>query len=81
MLTYQANYIMQILACVDKENAVAFKKKVVSAELYGGSGSVIDICISEKERIKSFFCKFTNCFLQNRNRTKIKNNTDTSSKY
>jgi hypothetical protein len=42
---------MQILACVEKENAVDFKKKVISAELLGGSGSVIDVCIAEKEKM------------------------------
>jgi hypothetical protein len=34
--TDQANWIIQILACVEKENAVDFKKKVISAELLGG---------------------------------------------
>ncbi len=48
--TNQANWIIQILACVEKENAAEFKKKVISAELLGGS--VIDVCISEKEKME-----------------------------
>ncbi len=49
--TNQANWIIQILACVEKENAAEFKKKVISAELLGGSGSVLDVCIADKEKM------------------------------
>jgi hypothetical protein len=48
----QANWIMQILSTVQKEDSENFKQKVISFELLGGSGSVVDVWIEEGEKMK-----------------------------
>ena len=48
----QANWIIQILSAVQKEDSKLFKQKVISSELLGGAGSVIDVWIDEKDKMK-----------------------------
>lgn len=48
----QANWVMQILSTVQKEDKKMFKEKVVSAELLGGAGSVVDVWIEDEEKMK-----------------------------
>ncbi len=50
--TNQANWIIQILSCVEKEDTVGFKKKVISTDLLGGAGSVVDVWIDDKEKME-----------------------------
>lgn len=50
----QANCIIQILSSIENEDTVKFEKKVVSAELLGGSGSVIDVWIDDEIKMKRF---------------------------
>ncbi|SNZ01236.1 hypothetical protein [Flagellimonas pacifica] len=45
----QANWMMQILSTVDKEDQEGFKSKVISAELLGGAGSVVDVYLDDEE--------------------------------
>lgn len=48
----QANCIMQILSTIQNENKEGFKQKVISAELLGGSGSVVDVWIEDEKKMK-----------------------------
>jgi hypothetical protein len=48
----QANWIMQILSVVQEEDQRKFKDKVISAELLGGAGSVIDVWIEDQKKMK-----------------------------
>lgn len=48
----QANWVMQILSTVQKEDKEMFKEKVISAELLGGAGSVVDVWIEDEEKMK-----------------------------
>lgn len=50
----QAECIIQILSSVQKEDSKTFEKKILSAELLGGSGSVVDIWISDENKMKKF---------------------------
>ena len=50
--TAQANWIKEILFTVQKEDPNLFKQKVISAELLGGAGSVVDVWIEEEEEMK-----------------------------
>ena len=50
--TAQADYIKDILFAVQKEDREMFKRKVISAELLGGAGSVIDVWIEEDNKMK-----------------------------
>lgn len=50
----QANWIMQILSSVHKEDSEMFKQKVISTELLGGAGSVVDVWVEEDEKMKRF---------------------------
>ncbi|MCF1749658.1 hypothetical protein [Mariniradius sediminis] len=50
--TAQANWILQILAAVENRDQEIFKKKVISSELLGGSGSVIDVWIEDEKKMK-----------------------------
>ena len=52
--TAQANWIMQILSSIQKEDKDLFKEKVISAELLGGAGSVVDAWIEDEEKMKRF---------------------------
>lgn len=45
----QANWIIQILSTVYKEDQEEFKSKVISAELLGGAGSVVDVYLEDKK--------------------------------
>jgi translation initiation factor 1 (eIF-1/SUI1) len=47
----QANWIKQILVTVQNEDAENFKKKVLSNDLLGGSGSVVDVWIEQGEKM------------------------------
>jgi molybdopterin-guanine dinucleotide biosynthesis protein len=48
----QANWVKQILSTVQKEDKDMFKEKVISAELLGGAGSVVDVWIEDEEKMK-----------------------------
>lgn len=48
----QANWIMQILSSIQNEDKEGFKQKVISAELLGGSGSVVDVWIEDEKKMK-----------------------------
>ena len=48
----QANWIIQILSTVKKGDSEMFKQKVISAELLGGSGSVVDVWIKEDAKME-----------------------------
>lgn len=48
----QANLIIQILSTIQNEDKEGFKQKVVSAELLGGSGSVVDVWIEDDKKMK-----------------------------
>tara|TARA_R110001592_G_scaffold17176_3_gene72853 strand:- start:6753 stop:7127 length:375 start_codon:yes stop_codon:yes gene_type:complete len=48
----QANWIIQILSTVKKGDSEMFKQKVISAELLGGSGSVVDVWIEEDAKME-----------------------------
>jgi len=50
--TGQANWIMQILAAVQQEDQGKFIDKVVSADLLGGAGSVVDVWIEDEKKMK-----------------------------
>lgn len=50
--TAQANWIMQILSAVQQEDKLKFKDKVISAELLGGAGSVVDVWIEDEKKMK-----------------------------
>ena len=47
---YQANWIIQILSTVYKEDKEGFINKVISAELLGGAGSVVDVYLEEDKK-------------------------------
>ncbi|WP_431162773.1 hypothetical protein [Flagellimonas beolgyonensis] len=48
--SYQANWIIQILSTVYKEDKEGFINKVISAELLGGAGSVVDVYLEEDKK-------------------------------
>jgi len=48
----QANWILQILSAVQKEDKEEFKQKVISDELLGGAGSVVDVWIEDEKKMK-----------------------------
>lgn|SRR5690554_995454 len=48
----QANWIMQILSTIQNEDKEEFKQKVISAELLGGAGSVVDVWIEDEKKMK-----------------------------
>ncbi|MCR9013810.1 hypothetical protein [Aquiflexum gelatinilyticum] len=48
----QANWIMQILSSIQNEDKEGFKQKVISADLLGGSGSVIDVWIEDENKME-----------------------------
>lgn len=48
----QANWIMQILSSIQNEDKERFKQKVISADLLGGSGSVIDVWIEDENKME-----------------------------
>ena len=48
----QANWIMQILSTVQNDDKELFKEKVISAELLGGAGSVVDVWIEDEDKMK-----------------------------
>ncbi|WP_305983608.1 hypothetical protein [Roseivirga thermotolerans] len=48
----QANWIMQILSAAQQEDQGKFKDKVISAELLGGAGSVVDVWIEDEKKMK-----------------------------
>lgn len=48
----QANWIKQILSAVLNEKQEEFKRKVISAELLGGAGSVVDVWIEDEDIMK-----------------------------
>ncbi|MCE7057248.1 hypothetical protein LZF95_21385 [Algoriphagus sp. AGSA1] len=50
--TTQAHWVIQILSAVQREDKDMFKAKVVSAELLGGAGSVVDVWIEDEEKMK-----------------------------
>lgn len=50
--SHQADWIMQILSSVQSENTKVFKEKVISVELLGGAGSVVDVWIEDKEKME-----------------------------
>jgi|SRR5690554_4335461 len=47
----QANWVMQILSTVQNEDKDMFKEKVISAELLGGAGSVVDVWIEDEAKM------------------------------
>ena len=59
----QANWILQILSAVQQEDQRKFKDKVISAELLGGAGSVVDVWIEDEEKMKRLD-SFINDFLE-----------------
>lgn len=59
----QANWILQILSAVQQEDQRKFKDKVISAELLGGAGSVVDVWIEDEEKMKRLD-SFINYFLE-----------------
>lgn len=50
--TTQANYLKQILASAINRDAELFKKLILSNELLGGAGSVIDCWIEDEEQMQ-----------------------------
>jgi hypothetical protein len=48
----QANWIIQILLTIQNEDKEDFKQKVISAELLGGAGSVVDVWIENEKKMK-----------------------------
>ena len=48
----QANWIKQILSAVELEDKNLFKERVISANLLGGAGSVVDVWIEDEEKQK-----------------------------
>ncbi len=50
--TIQADRIKEILFAVQKEDPELFEQKVISAELLGGAGSVVDVWIEKEEKMK-----------------------------
>jgi hypothetical protein len=59
----QANWILQILSAVQQEDQEKFKDKVISAELLGGAGSIVDVWIEDVEKMKRLD-SFMNNFLE-----------------
>ncbi|WP_299487713.1 hypothetical protein [uncultured Allomuricauda sp.] len=59
----QANWMMQILSTVYKEDQEGFKSKVISAELLGGAGSVVDIYLND-EKSRNRLGYLMNAFLR-----------------
>ncbi len=49
--TAQANYLKQILASTINRDAELFKKLILSNELLGGAGSVIDCWIEDEQQM------------------------------
>jgi hypothetical protein len=49
--TAQANWIMQILSAVQQKDKGKFKDKVISAELLGGAGSIVDVWIEDEKKM------------------------------
>jgi len=49
---YQADCVEQILSSIEKEDTELFKQKVLSNELLGGAGSVIDTWIEDEIKMK-----------------------------
>lgn len=47
----QANWIIQILSAIKKEDQELFKEKVISSELLGGAGSVVDVWIEDEKKM------------------------------
>lgn len=48
----QANWIMMILSAVQEGDQGKLKDKVISAELLGGAGSVVDVWIEDEKKMK-----------------------------
>ena len=50
--SFQANSISQIMLTVQKDDKEMFKDKVISSELLGGAGSVVDVWIEDEIKMK-----------------------------
>jgi hypothetical protein len=61
--SHQAECIMQILTAVQKQDADMFKQKVISTDMLGGAGSVIDVSLCDEEIVKRFY-RLINDFLK-----------------
>jgi len=48
----QAGWLEQILSSIEKEDTELFKQKVLSNELLGGAGSVVDVWIEDEIKMK-----------------------------
>ena len=59
----QANWIKQILITIQNEDTESFKEKVLSNDLLGGSGSVVDVWIEEEEKMNRLH-DLMNAFLE-----------------
>lgn len=46
----QANWITHILSAVQMEDKKLLKERVISAELLGGAGSVVDVWMEDEEK-------------------------------
>lgn len=48
----QADCILRILAAVKSEDVLSFNKNVLSGSLIGAAGSVVDVLLQDKEKLK-----------------------------
>ncbi|WP_412984023.1 hypothetical protein [Pontimicrobium sp. IMCC45349] len=52
----QAKWIILILSSVQKEDSKKFQQRVISAELLGGAGSIVDVWLEDEEKMKRLNC-------------------------